>query len=1112
MRFNESDVAYFARSPSAVQKTGYLSKQGEGAFAQSQRRWFVLKGNLLFYFRAHDGMDPPIGFILLEHHVVTKVAQPAHGISISFLAPESKRQYVLVAADEREQNMWYQLLSEAGMERMVRKLSTAVPQQDLQLLQSDVRQLSLSSKPATDSKQRAKEALVLCAVSVHLSKEYVAQHQSVLANAGVMCRMVAVREDNVIETVGQQYPVPLLDDGVATFLVPYCVPLSAMALSIEVSAVRTQRSSSLLGMKTFQRPTTGGGWFAQTLMQSLHDVEGTPMGSLVVTVRPFVERPALSLFTDMALPPLRLTARYVVPTLTLIETATESPYAFLVPLLLLRAYMAEEQRVLTMLDSVRADTDDVALVRLRQQDIHRQLLQHYSGQASILEQRIQRQRSQEGWSETGTLGLLRKSIEKNEEEVQWVALNCVLQQLHICPGDGDGADATSYTNVTFGAPAAHMLGFQRPAGQAQDVSDTARLVAYQAYSAATQLRGELGQHYTACMGAAKALQQSINSVAFEADPQQGVADLQRHAQVMDRACHEICALGFAAMDAVSHTVFGSTLAYVEQVQHDGRTVLEEHVPRFAVRMQQLALAIQLSSPSTAQDKVSYTAQMEALVMPLEQLVQLTAKFYQRVHSLLDHYALLLDSQFSARSDWQVSRKREDVLVSQCLGAMVTGFADNLQQWTQHVDRLRTRHALASDADDDDAELPQRNELTDIFWHQLMHVGWLAQFESLLSTQGDEAGMLQDMQYAIRHVSSVVKFAVHNTAADGDKDDDDAPLLGLFAPLARYLRISGDRRELVVSFGLAPTYYRLLPLPLQHGRQVSIVGVLFSQGINEQQTMANVLGNTALQEQINQTSMRTLQDFAERFRDWMIGSNALPVATPEQREFLGGYLGYLWRLLEQLQLLVQGGAANGSALAGDKQGTAGGSGAASTWTKWFTGTKNTDILVVASQVTKVVGSVCHTLAGSQQQHQQLSSGLAFPAFGSHPSTTMRFTSCKSAKDRTSMSVTLEQCLTVQQLYEAEGGNRADAAKTFEGLLDAMRGHAGVRLQHIARNLHWQDRAALRHFLDDNPNEQPHDQGKDSSTMEARYAFNQMQWNALPKLYRPPLHTIRSSVAS
>ena len=60
--------------------------------------------------------------------------------------------------------------------------------------------------------------------------------------------------------------------------------------------------------------------------------------------------------------------------------------------------------------------------------------------------------------------------------------------------------------------------------------------------------------------------------------------------------------------------------------------------------------------------------------------------------------------------------------------------------------------------------------------------------------------------------------------------------------------------------LEDTLFRLLPIELQKGQEISVCAVMFSQGINEQQSIADRIGDNSLQDAINIENFRTLKQY------------------------------------------------------------------------------------------------------------------------------------------------------------------------------------------------------------------------------------------------------------
>ncbi|XP_022599006.1 sesquipedalian-1-like [Seriola dumerili] len=112
MKVDEKVVTYFESCNSPVDKEGYLSKKGE-IKTSYQKRWFVLKGNLLFYKDKPADRDL-IGVIVLEGCTV-QLCESEEQFAFSLVWSEpGLRTYKFAAEDQASQESWIKALLSAN--------------------------------------------------------------------------------------------------------------------------------------------------------------------------------------------------------------------------------------------------------------------------------------------------------------------------------------------------------------------------------------------------------------------------------------------------------------------------------------------------------------------------------------------------------------------------------------------------------------------------------------------------------------------------------------------------------------------------------------------------------------------------------------------------------------------------------------------------------------------------------------------------------------------------------------------------------------------------------------------------------------------------------------
>uniref|UniRef100_A0AAG5D1G2 PH domain-containing protein n=1 Tax=Anopheles atroparvus TaxID=41427 RepID=A0AAG5D1G2_ANOAO len=142
MKINEKNLCTFATTP-PVDLEGWLNKRGE-LNKSWQRRWFVLKGNLLFYFEKR-GDKEPLGMIILEGCTVELAEEGEQYCFQIVFHGSNNRTYYLATESQSNMEQWMKALTCAGYDYM--KLMVAELQRQLDEIEGQCKEKTPENTP-----------------------------------------------------------------------------------------------------------------------------------------------------------------------------------------------------------------------------------------------------------------------------------------------------------------------------------------------------------------------------------------------------------------------------------------------------------------------------------------------------------------------------------------------------------------------------------------------------------------------------------------------------------------------------------------------------------------------------------------------------------------------------------------------------------------------------------------------------------------------------------------------------------------------------------------------------------------------------------------------------
>ncbi|XP_063796417.1 sesquipedalian-2 [Pseudophryne corroboree] len=116
MKLNEKNMVHYAMCDSPADHTGYLYKKRE-CHTNYKKQWFVLKGNLLFYFEDRESREPS-GLVVLEGCTVELCqSNEKYGFTVRFNGSGSQS-YILAADSQEAMECWVKALTRANFAYM----------------------------------------------------------------------------------------------------------------------------------------------------------------------------------------------------------------------------------------------------------------------------------------------------------------------------------------------------------------------------------------------------------------------------------------------------------------------------------------------------------------------------------------------------------------------------------------------------------------------------------------------------------------------------------------------------------------------------------------------------------------------------------------------------------------------------------------------------------------------------------------------------------------------------------------------------------------------------------------------------------------------------------
>ncbi|XP_059146391.1 inositol polyphosphate-4-phosphatase type I A-like isoform X2 [Physella acuta] len=840
MRFNSKELALLVQQTNHYDKEGFLlmKDKQDGFFKKSEayiNRYVKLKGNLLFYFKNKDNKAEPLGVIVLERCAVELAVdqETTNGFLLVFEGEDHAFRFD--ANSEAVRDAWIQSLHIASHECLKMQLQSLREQLHTKT-GSDPICLTNESNSSVDfefhsdnaSQDPVLEVSISCA-NLKNDNTDVPPNALVIVHTMLPPQQQVWMHHNHSEIVEKNNNPQFLKT--IGFGDKYGIDTSTrVRITVHHVVERMTGTMKQLGQAIF---TLQDLLNSVDLRLSLQIKSPYSQENGIITITAWINDEKVSLSQLQAQQNMIQVSEYM----------AESKWTYEVPIQLLRLWVNEEKYMISMLQDLGELTFDEGFVVKETSDYCMSAVLTYNQHVAHL-------------NEHAEFTTFKRSADKGKQELEFIPINLHIERMLVSTDISSAG--RMYDISTVGAFSTHCRdmkngGLRRLLNQVK-VTYTSDGSSHQTTKTAkaccilnkiTNLRTELKSlsdnlYEVSNKGLVEAVKETVNN-------------MKEKISVINGLCADSLVIeaseAYLSAKRNANTSEGADLASLRNMSENQPPSIEQNwkwsgsnfvksptmEPWEVTRLNLEAAFVYLVS--IVEDLVlnksqeclnadnTYTSLLEKIKPAITKMHGFLEIIWARM-SLFLTFLSIMENKGQVKQVHEIKLRR-DIVNSHAISTLISAFVA-----VTHTDKM----------------------IEPLFCRQLCTVGIICQFEGLLSCYGSEMSMLEDTMIAVDDLSNVSFRLV--TAVD--KALCPKASLGSFVREGPYPDIS--RHNIIIDIPVPPDTFSQLPQELQLGKQITVTPVAFNIGINEQATLAEKFGSTALQEKMNTDSFAKVYEY------------------------------------------------------------------------------------------------------------------------------------------------------------------------------------------------------------------------------------------------------------